>query len=61
MTPPGVAPYKQLRYQQIAGKRMAYIDEGHGDAIVFQHGNPTSSYRGAMSCPIWKVWATGGV
>ena len=23
---------------------MAYIDEGDGDAIVFQHGNPTSSY-----------------
>ena len=44
MTPPGVAPYGQLRYQQIAGKQMAYVDEGHGDAIVFQHGNPTSSY-----------------
>jgi haloalkane dehalogenase len=23
---------------------MAYVDEGKGDAIVFQHGNPTSSY-----------------
>jgi haloalkane dehalogenase len=23
---------------------MAYIDEGEGDAIVFVHGNPTSSY-----------------
>jgi haloalkane dehalogenase len=23
---------------------MAYIDEGEGDAIVFSHGNPTSSY-----------------
>jgi haloalkane dehalogenase len=23
---------------------MAYIDEGEGPAIVFQHGNPTSSY-----------------
>ena len=23
---------------------MAYIDEGSGDPIVFQHGNPTSSY-----------------
>jgi haloalkane dehalogenase len=23
---------------------MAYIDEGDGDAIVFQHGQPTSSY-----------------
>ena len=23
---------------------MAYVDEGEGDAIVFQHGNPTWSY-----------------
>lgn len=28
----------------INGRRMAYIDEGEGDTIVFQHGNPTSSY-----------------
>jgi len=28
----------------IQGERMAYIDEGVGEAIVFQHGNPTSSY-----------------
>jgi haloalkane dehalogenase len=41
---PGAKPYGQLQYKQINGKRMAYIDEGHGDAIVFQHGNPTSSY-----------------
>jgi haloalkane dehalogenase len=44
MAPLRVEPYGQLRYQEIAGKRMAYVDEGHGDAIVFQHGNPTSSY-----------------
>jgi haloalkane dehalogenase len=41
---PGAKPYGQLQYNVINGKRMAYIDEGHGDAIVFQHGNPTSSY-----------------
>jgi haloalkane dehalogenase len=41
---PGAKPYGQLQYKQVKGKRMAYIDEGHGDAIVFQHGNPTSSY-----------------
>src|SRR3954453_6155283 len=41
---PGAKPYRQLRYKQINGKRMAYMDEGQGDAIVFQHGNPTSSY-----------------
>ena len=28
----------------INNKTMSYIDEGDGDAIVFQHGNPTSSY-----------------
>ena len=41
---PGAKPYGQLQYKQINSKRMAYIDEGQGDAIVFQHGNPTSSY-----------------
>jgi haloalkane dehalogenase len=41
---PGEKPYGQLQHKQINGKRMAYIDEGQGDAIVFQHGNPTSSY-----------------
>ncbi|WP_433374669.1 haloalkane dehalogenase [Streptosporangium sp. CA-115845] len=28
----------------VHGSRMAYVEEGEGDAIVFQHGNPTSSY-----------------
>jgi haloalkane dehalogenase len=41
---PGAKPYGQLQHKQINGKRMAYIDEGQGDPIVFQHGNPTSSY-----------------
>jgi haloalkane dehalogenase len=40
----GAKPYGQLKYRIVNGKRMAYIDEGHGDAIVFAHGNPTSSY-----------------
>ena len=26
------------------GKKMAYIESGEGSPIVFQHGNPTSSY-----------------
>lgn len=38
------APFAQKKYIDIKGRRMAYIDEGEGDAIVFQHGNPTSSY-----------------
>ena len=29
---------------EINGKRMAYVEMGDGDPIVFQHGNPTSSY-----------------
>ena len=29
---------------EVHGKRMAYIEAGNGDPIVFQHGNPTSSY-----------------
>jgi haloalkane dehalogenase len=37
-------PYALLKYREILGRRMAYIDEGDGEAIVFQHGQPTSSY-----------------
>jgi haloalkane dehalogenase len=40
----GSKPYSTLKYQIIQGSRMAYIDEGAGDAIVFQHGQPASSY-----------------
>jgi haloalkane dehalogenase len=40
----GAKPYAELQFRDINGHRMAYIDEGEGDAIVFQHGNPTSSY-----------------
>jgi len=32
------------RYLEVAGKRMAYVEEGAGAPIVFLHGNPTSSY-----------------
>lgn len=31
-------------YEDVLGLRMAYIDAGKGDPIVFLHGNPTSSY-----------------
>lgn len=37
-------PYAQKKFLEVHGSRMAYIDEGQGDAIVFTHGNPTSSY-----------------
>ena len=29
---------------QVLGSTMAYLEVGHGDPIVFLHGNPTSSY-----------------
>ena len=29
---------------EVNGKRMAYVEMGDGDPIIFQHGNPTSSY-----------------
>ena len=32
------------KFIEINGKRMAYVEMGSGDPIVFQHGNPTSSY-----------------
>ena len=39
---------EQLSYPKhekvIHGKRLAYVDEGEGDPIVFLHGNPTSSF-----------------
>ena len=36
--------FADRKFAAIKGKRMAYVDVGEGDAIVFQHGNPTSSY-----------------
>ncbi|MEO0989318.1 MAG: haloalkane dehalogenase [Pseudomonadota bacterium] len=35
--------YKK-HYADVLGSRMAYVDEGQGDPVVFLHGNPTSSY-----------------
>ena len=32
------------QFIEVNGKRMAYVEMGQGDPIVFQHGNPTSSY-----------------
>src|SRR5262245_45663284 len=37
-------PYADKQFAVIKGRRMAYLDQGTGPAIVFQHGNPTSSY-----------------
>jgi len=35
-------PNKQMI--SVKGKSMAYVEMGEGDPIIFQHGNPTSSY-----------------
>lgn len=37
-------PFGEKKFAKVKGKRMAYVERGKGDAIVFQHGNPTSSY-----------------
>ncbi len=36
-------PYTK-QYVEVDGHKMAYVEVGSGDPIVFLHGNPTSSY-----------------
>ncbi|MEN0063783.1 MAG: haloalkane dehalogenase [Myxococcota bacterium] len=36
-------PYEK-QFADVVGQKMAYVDVGEGDPIVFLHGNPTSSY-----------------
>ena len=36
-------PY-QKQYREALGRKMAYVEVGQGNPIVFLHGNPTSSY-----------------
>ena len=33
----------QKRFVEVLGRRMAYVEQGQGAPIIFQHGNPTSS------------------
>jgi haloalkane dehalogenase len=40
----GTADPHPRRRVQVLDAEMAYVDTGHGDPIVFLHGNPTSSY-----------------
>ena len=45
---------------EVNGKRMAYVEMGEGDPIVFQHGNPTSSYLRSIAIictPPGNNWA----
>jgi haloalkane dehalogenase len=40
----------EKQFAEVNGLRMAYVEEGEGDPIVFLHGNPTSSY-------LWRnIW-----
>jgi len=32
----GAKPYGRLQYREVNGKRMAYVDEGQGDAVVLR-------------------------
>ena len=34
----------EKKFVEVLGKKMAYHERGEGNPIVFQHGNPTSSY-----------------
>ena len=36
-------PYPK-KFAAVLGRKMAYVDVGQGDPIVFLHGNPTSSF-----------------
>lgn len=38
------ARFLRKKYVNVHGRRMAYVEVGKGDPIVFLHGNPTSSY-----------------
>jgi haloalkane dehalogenase len=42
--PISAKPYREKTFASVKGNTMAYVEYGSGDAIVFQHGNPTSSY-----------------
>jgi len=42
--PISAKPYRRKTFATVMGKRMAYVEHGSSDTIVFQHGNPTSSY-----------------
>ncbi|MCF2530208.1 haloalkane dehalogenase [Yinghuangia soli] len=41
---PGAADPHPRREAAVLDTRMSYVDTGHGDPVVFLHGNPTSSY-----------------
>ncbi|MFB3084316.1 MAG: haloalkane dehalogenase [Gammaproteobacteria bacterium] len=48
-------PY-QYKFIEVLGSKMAYVDEGKGDPILFIHGNPTSSYLWRNIMPYAKPY-----
>jgi len=34
----------EKKFVEVGGQRMAYVEQGEGDPVVFLHGNPTSSF-----------------
>ncbi len=44
----------QKKTVSVKGKTMAYVEMGSGDPIIFQHGNPTSSYLWRNIMPYLK-------
>jgi haloalkane dehalogenase len=40
----GSAWAREKRFADVLGRRMAYVERGAGQPIVFLHGNPTSSF-----------------
>ena len=47
----------EKKFLTVLGKRMAYVEEGSGPPVVFQHGNPTSSYLWRNIIPHLSVQA----
>ncbi len=42
----------EKQFLDVDGRRIAYVEMGEGDPIVFQHGNPTSSYLWRNIMPV---------
>ena len=38
-------PFAEKKFMSVNGQRMAYIDEGEGDAIVFSHGKVPTIFQ----------------
>ncbi len=47
----------ESNYADILGDAMHYYDEGHGDPVLFLHGNPTSAYLWRNVIPHVAPWA----